>query len=171
MHSLQQTYFALTAQEVAITTMFFRVQMTVVRRDVDICGQFQQDDLDHRELRLDNQLGAVREFAVDQRGRQQGGTRSPVLSQFLTATEADQAGVAANRGADTNEGPSDDDDDYEEADRDGDDDVRLHAPACTCVVSLAHHGSMSTVLTGSMNVCICRGLLPVHVLLGFRFHT
>lgn len=112
--------------------MFFRVQLSVVRRDVDICGQFQQDDLENREVRLENQLGAVREFGVDPRGRQQAGNtaRSPVLSQFLTAAEAaDRAGGASNR-ADVNDGPSDDDDEYGEAGREGaDDEVRFRS--CT----------------------------------------
>ena len=126
--------------------MFFRVQLSVVRRDVDICGQFQQDDLENRELRLESQLGAVREFAVDQRGRQSGGpsARSPVLSQFLTAAEAAaHAGGASNR-VETNEGPSDDDDEYEEAVRDGADDEVPFFALCTCVCATA---SLQTVLT------------------------
>lgn len=100
--------------------MFFRVQLSVVRRDVDICGQF-QDDLEHRELRLENQLGAVREFGVDQRGRQQGDQRSPVLSQFLTAAEAAGHPGAIGR-ADSNDRPSDEEEEYEEVERDGNDD-------------------------------------------------
>lgn len=118
--------------------MFFRVQFSVVRRDVDICGQFQQDDLEHRELRLENQLGAVREFVVDPRGRPHGGPRSPVLSQFLTAAEAAaHAGGASSQGADANDGPSDDDDDeYEQVERDGaDDEVRCLSFACTLVLA------------------------------------
>jgi hypothetical protein len=95
-----------------------------VRRDVDICGQFHQEDLEQRELRLESQLGAVREFAADQRARQQDGARSSPLSQFLTAAEAAAQGrVTPTRGTDTNDGASDEDE-YEEADREGGDEVR-----------------------------------------------
>jgi hypothetical protein len=73
-----------------------QVRLSVVRRDVDICSQNQQSDLEQRERRLESQLGAIRDFAVDQRGRQQG-QRSPVLSQFLTAAEAAAVGRVPNR--------------------------------------------------------------------------
>lgn len=99
-----------------VLNMFFQVRMSVVRRDVDICSQFQQNDLEHRELRLESQLGAIRDFAVDQRGRQQG-QRSPVLSQFLTAAEASGQGRTPSRSGVSTEGGqlqgSRDDEDYE----------------------------------------------------------
>lgn len=65
--------------------MFFQVQkLSVVRRDVDICAQFQIDSLEQREARLESQLGAVRDVSSK---AERDTPRAPALSQFFSPAD------------------------------------------------------------------------------------
>eukprot|EP00892_Ulva_mutabilis_P010312 jgi/Ulvmu1/7653/UM038_0082.1 len=120
--------------------MFFQVQkLSVVRRDVDICANFQHDNLEQREARLESQLGAVRDVSCK---AERDTPRASVLSQFYSPGDLARAGGSTGNDmpeeADISDEildddeddvsdhvhgvheDDDDDDDVEDADEDGD---------------------------------------------------
>jgi len=73
--------------------MYFQVQkLSILRRDVDICVQFQSDNLEQREARLESQLGAVRDVSCK---AERDTPRAPVLSQFYGVSDVFRAAGSA----------------------------------------------------------------------------
>lgn len=93
--------------------MFFQVQkLSIVRRDIDICSQFQVDNLEQREARLESQLGAVRDVSCK---AERDTPRAPVLSQFYSPANLTHTGGSTGNDARDEADMSDDILDEEDA--------------------------------------------------------